>query len=366
MPPPRGASADAQEAPPNPRANLRVSDFLPSKFDGNKLDETQAHLLSFEDYCSIHNVADADKPERFRTTLSGQARLWIENFKNVNWNDLKAKFSNRFSDVQTREAALGAFRTCIYKNGESVDTYLSRLRRLADRLNYADTKMIQDQFLSGLPADAKISVLMARPVTLEDAAYLAQQYLDLQRTSVPREVSFACQDNSFHDKIDTLTEEINRLKVDRDRHISNNTRESNSSRDSSLSDNRRPRGRHPSSRSRDRYTDRSRDRSNERFRPREHTPHRGRERTRGRGRGRGRFAGSQARGRCYCCDSTLHYQRDCPHRMQDGMHTLQQFGSGIGYIPNAYTNMHPAPDNNIQYVPQTAAQNPNDNNHPHF
>ena len=346
-------------------ATLRVSEFLPPKFDGSKLDDTEAHLLSFEDYCTIQNVKPDDKTKRFLTTLSGQARLWVENFKSTGWDDLKSKFSNRFSDVQTREAALGAFRTCTHKSGESVDTYLSRLRRLADRLKYADDTMILDQFLNGLPADAKVSVMMARPIDLEDAAQLAQQYLDLQKTSI-KEVSFECQD-LFRETLDTLAGEVASLKLDRDnkfieaeeRRDRNKVRESkNRSRDNSGS---RTRFEGMNDRRR------SRERSSERYRYRDYTPERRnseftRGRARNRGRGRSRFSDSRSRGRCFYCDSPLHRYRECPQRMQDDLYRGQRFNPGINQTGRQsqsypYTYMQPpAPQNAGQFTQNAASQ----------
>lgn len=345
--------------------NLKHSEFLPAKFDGTQLDNTQAHILSFEDYCEIHNIKDDAKLiARFRTTLSGQARLWIQNVKVSTWSDLKSKFTNRFSDVQTREAALGAFRNCIHRSGESVDTYLSRLRRFSDRLNYADENMVLDQFLNGLPVDAKISVRMARPKNLDDAAGLAQQYLDLQKTSV-REVTFSCQNepnDALQATIQNLTEEVARLKMERDtKYVSNRPterrnsieREPRSSRDSS-SDSRR---------------ERSRERNDRRYR--DDTPYRnnaGRPSSRGRGRNRGggnrgnRRNQSRGRGRCFYCSSTEHYIGSCPKKMYDSYFQLCNFQ---GNVPSSMP-LQGAPNNFQQFGYPSAQQDNRTDSNPHF
>ena len=65
-------------------ADLRQNDFLPKPFLGLKDSNPRSHFLSYEDYCNIHELNDANKLARFKLTLGGEARQWLEgkNFQN--------------------------------------------------------------------------------------------------------------------------------------------------------------------------------------------------------------------------------------------------------------------------------------------
>jgi len=211
---------------------LRVNDFMPQRFDGKNLSDAPAHILSFEDYCTLQDIDnDGQMVQRFRVTLSGQARLWVEGKQFDTWEELKNSFLQYHSDSHTRESAVASFRGSLYKHGETAEQYLQRLKRLAERLNY-NNEMIKDQYISGLPAEAKTAVAMARPANLAECVELAQQFLDLNKH---KEVSFNLQTQSVENVADTqqshllaaistLNESVTKLNLNRGR---SNSREKN-------------------------------------------------------------------------------------------------------------------------------------------
>lgn len=206
---------------------LRVNDFMPQRFDGQTLSDAPAHILSFEDYCQLQNIKeDVPRVQRFRVTLSGQARLWVEGKEFATWDILKKSFLQYHSDSHTRESAVASFRSSSYKHGETAEQYLQRLKRLAERLEYGND-MVKDQYISGLPAEAKTAVAMARPANLAECVELAQQFLDLNKQ---KEVSFNLQAHSIENvglqqpqqshllaAISSLSDSVNKLNLNRGR-----------------------------------------------------------------------------------------------------------------------------------------------------
>ena len=199
-------------------ANLRLGDFFPRKFDGGGGDSPLAHWLQYEDYCGVHDVEADVRLTRFRMTLSGQARLWMEGKQFEDLNDLKRRFLEHFSGVHSREASVAAFRSIVYKPGESMDAYLDRIKPLAERLGYQD-ELVKDQFLHGLPHDVKVAVSMANCDTVADMVVAAQRFSDLQagRVSV-REVTFAVGEaDAVQSQIEILREDMRTLRMENER-----------------------------------------------------------------------------------------------------------------------------------------------------
>ncbi len=82
-------------------APLRIADFFPSKFSGKEGESAYAHWLSYIDYGDIHQHQNNDKLDRFKHTLIGPARLWIENKTFATLNALKQGFIEHFSGVHS-------------------------------------------------------------------------------------------------------------------------------------------------------------------------------------------------------------------------------------------------------------------------
>ena len=152
---------------------------MPSKFNGDKNQNPRSHFLSYNDYLQIHNIRDVDiQIARFKHTLSGPARVWFENKDFDDLDDLKNRFTQYFSGVHSREANARQFRTLVYKTGENLEEYLTRIRTSANQLGY-DDNLIRDQFVAGLPHTVQTRLSMSGRNNLQELVDMAQRYMDL-------------------------------------------------------------------------------------------------------------------------------------------------------------------------------------------
>ncbi|XP_072173065.1 uncharacterized protein [Diadema setosum] len=197
---------------------LRQTDFLPTKFSGGRLDynDCTAHILTFEDYLDAHDI-DSDKAgnlttilKTFKRTLEGQARLWIDKLTFTTYDDLKTAFTRRFSPAKSTFARVTDFNTMTMTDGESVKTFLQRLRQTASYIDYGE-KQIKYRLLAALTPDCRAAILMASPTsttTPDEIAAKAQLFIDLRTDTTPtKEVTFATKDD-----VDLLSEEISSLR----------------------------------------------------------------------------------------------------------------------------------------------------------
>nr|XP_054764473.1 uncharacterized protein LOC129271135 [Lytechinus pictus] len=213
-----------------PRHTLRQTDFLPSRFSGDRLDrdDSTAHFLTFDDYLDAHNIDSTDPAQfqtilrSFRRTLQGQARLWIDGLTFNSYDDLKDGFVRRFSPAKSSYSHVRDFNTMTMTDGESAEAYLQRLRQTASYINYGEAQ-IKHRLLDSLPNECRATILMsasASDITSDEIAAKAQLFLDLRKDSTPqtKELTFSAQA-----EIDLLREEINSMKItdtpnnDRDR-----------------------------------------------------------------------------------------------------------------------------------------------------
>ena len=197
-------------------ANFRLSDFFPQKFTGENNASPLAHWLQYQDYCGANELVQAEWVTRFRITLSGQARLWIEGKQFADVNDLKRRFIEHHSGVHSREASVTAFRAISYRQGESMETYLGRLKPFSERLGYQE-ELLRDQFLSGLPHDVKVAVSMSAANTTAGMVEAAQRFVDLQNSQPRvREVSFAVGkgEKTLHSQLESMRKDIDKLRFD--------------------------------------------------------------------------------------------------------------------------------------------------------
>ena len=170
-------------------AELRPTDFLPDpKFSGENVSHEKAisHWYLFSDYLQMHDLQDPDENQmpdviiRFRLSLTGEARLWIQGKEFNSLDSLKDAFICRFSPTRSEFANVKHFNELKYKSGESSEQYLGRIRIAAQRINYNDDQ-IRNKFLHSLPGDCQRAIVMAAPAeaTADQLATLAQRYIDL-------------------------------------------------------------------------------------------------------------------------------------------------------------------------------------------
>jgi hypothetical protein len=314
---------------------LRDYDFLPTKFSGNASQDPLAHWLSYEDYCNVHTLGDQDQINKFKLTLSDEARLWIDGKQFVNPRALKDAFVSRFSQTSTREGALVAFRTAKLNPGEGMESFVSRLRRLATRIGYDDEIYIRDQFLSGIPDDVRIATVMTNPDDLNEAVTAAQKFIDLRSQS--QHVAFQASESGTdaHDLADRIASSLS-VKFSRDsqrldnRHSYNRRRSPTPHSIASVSPGNQSMRRHPErgqrsgTPSNQRRNSRSPRRS---FHPRRNSrgrsPNRRLYRSDSRSSSRNRrtsYSGERSKSRdyrCYFCNKKGHFMSECKLRKEE-------------------------------------------------
>ena len=89
------------------------------------------------------------KVQRFCLTLLGEARLWYQSLEpiNVDWHGLKNLFRQQYSKiVNTREQLIHAWRSFSFdENTETIDVYVTCIRKVAALLGYGEPKSLDQQ-----------------------------------------------------------------------------------------------------------------------------------------------------------------------------------------------------------------------------
>lgn len=202
-----------------PSSRPKLRDYLPSPFSGQNLDKDfcESHILKFRDYIS-HQGIELDKFDivlsRFKLTLEGKARLWIEGETFDNFNDLKTAFITKFSPPQTIFQKIREYEDAKYVVGTNLDTFVDILKRLGKELNYSE-KQIAHKFMLSLPIDCQKLLLITKPDgTLCEWSVAAKSYFNMDDKASPRELNFAVSELPVlpPPEENTLREEIAKLK----------------------------------------------------------------------------------------------------------------------------------------------------------
>ena len=216
----------SQTSRSRPSTQLRVTDFLPSKFDGKgNTDIAQAHLLGFQDYLEIHGLQEPrDQPQLdyviqlFKRTLADTARLWIHSQTFTSLDELKQNFLKRFGTNNTYYAQRRAFDKFTYQTGDSAHVHLSKLEKAAMTLDYSRDQ-IRDKFIDTLPPACRSAVLMtvSPETTLPDLVDKAQCYFDLNDSNVVKQKShdqaLVTQQSDDDEKIQSLCSRLEDLET---------------------------------------------------------------------------------------------------------------------------------------------------------
>ena len=175
-------------------AQLRQNDFLPTSFNGTQ--NARSHFLSYEDYCTIHDLQEPDRIARFKLTLSGEARQWIEGKQFATFQEMKNQFIRYFTGAHTNLGTTAQFRNLKYIPGETLEKYASRIRALAEEGGIND-QMCVSQFMIGLPSSLRKDLASTGLDNLNALVERGQLILDLngetqnnETTPVYKEVSF--------------------------------------------------------------------------------------------------------------------------------------------------------------------------------
>ena len=90
---------------------------------------------------------DQVKVQRFCLPSIGEARLWYESLRPINadWVGLQKLFRQQYSKIgNTREQLFHAWRSFHFdENAEMIDTYVNRIRQVANLLGYQDPQILE-------------------------------------------------------------------------------------------------------------------------------------------------------------------------------------------------------------------------------
>ena len=212
--------------PPTMARNIRLVDFMPTKFSPDKLDcDAEAHFLAYRDYVSAQmNEPDLDnievpqeKLDMFKFTCTGEARLWYETNKPFEGlHDLESKFLKEYADgLQSTTTAAKAFSELQYNPKTKLTSFVNKIMRLNRSLNYSDN-VLRDRLMSAVPADIRRLAKLQRPSSFRDTIEAIRSVLEDQSTESStvaminnEEVTESLNDLSLH--INNMRRDINNM-----------------------------------------------------------------------------------------------------------------------------------------------------------
>lgn len=176
-------AADAAPAPPAQPVRAWAT---PEKFSGERNADWTAWIGHFRLVADANNWAQNDRRRYFGLYLSGHALSYFqsldEDTRQGPFRDLVAAFEQRFGDanfVATFRAELQSRRQT---RGESLSDYAETLRKISRRAyptvpGVVQDTLARDQFVSGLDSrDLRIHVRGSDPATLDDALRRAMHF----------------------------------------------------------------------------------------------------------------------------------------------------------------------------------------------
>lgn len=203
----------------NNMAQIQIHHLLPKKYSGDDSNETaRSHILQYEDYITFQNLDPAVQADnapimnRFKLTLKGKARSWVDGKVFANFAELKDQFIRKFGGAHSREGAVEKFNACAYVFPEPVEDYLLRIKEWAQILNYGD-ELIRDRFLAGLPDDLRGMAHMSNIANIDDLVKAVQNYVTSKSKSTTPAVasSFLTQNDTYEQRFDKIEEKLETL-----------------------------------------------------------------------------------------------------------------------------------------------------------
>ena len=196
----------------SPQPKLKFAECLPKHFKGELGENPQAHVLSYEDYISIHNLAPRDAVARFSLTLQGPARQWYQDQGFTSWDDLKTSFLAEYSKYKTREGVIQRLNTIKYNEALGLQAYLREIKELGARLCFNETQLT-DAFISGLPPACKSSVLLHDFDGLQTLVKKTEKFLELNgASSTANQVMFSATESQSPYSMSEMVNAIKDLK----------------------------------------------------------------------------------------------------------------------------------------------------------
>jgi len=181
-------------------STLSVGDnaLTPKPFTGVKTDgdAVERWLDYFEQYSSFRHLDECTKLQLFKLLLAEQAADWLKTLEdNVSsdYQRLITAFKSRYAltDLQKWRKASSMWerdqKTC-----ESVDTFITDIKRAAKQIPITDQNLVRFAVLKGLRPAIRLHVLQSKATTLNDvidAARVAEAALDATKDVTDNTVS---------------------------------------------------------------------------------------------------------------------------------------------------------------------------------
>ena len=180
----------------HPEAPKKLRDYLPSPFLGQELskENCESHILKFQDYIAYQELEDYDEIERrFKLTLEGKARLWIENEQFQNFEDLRDSFVIKFSPPKTTFQLMKDYEELKYAKNDDFEHFIDNLQKLGKQLKYSD-EHIKNKFLLALPKECQKFLMITKTEgNLKEWTAAARSFLNIEEAPGPNEQYFATQ-----------------------------------------------------------------------------------------------------------------------------------------------------------------------------
>ena len=176
----------------NNNVKLKLTDYMPRRFDGVKNVEGKAHMDTLNDYFAIQGIVDdRQKVNLFKLSLEGQARIWLDPIKEMMpFNQLSIEFIKHFTGITSYQSNLHRFRSLRWNETESLELYKQKLLLLSqiignEKPGESYSKELKTQFKLGLPLsyqthmtdldeDSPLDLIVKRAQTLWDTKRLNQ------------------------------------------------------------------------------------------------------------------------------------------------------------------------------------------------
>lgn len=156
----------AAEQQANAFPNLLALSHKPPSFDGSRPDTARRWILNFNRYADLAGIAQNDRCTLLGLMLSGSAEKWFDNLPAAVRNDfeqLTAQFNQQFVNVETTrmQRQLQAIQRT-QQSGETVDEYFVDFCSKIEEHNF-DPAFKQTLIINGLRSDIKGLVIQHQP-----------------------------------------------------------------------------------------------------------------------------------------------------------------------------------------------------------
>lgn len=149
--------------------NKHRKTFEPHTFSGKSTDNSREFISSFNNYCKLNNVIDAERILTFEMCLSGAAKCWFHSLA-ADVKDDFAKISEQFEKnylLNNKWINTTRLENRKLLTTESAENYIADMSELALLVGIKDDELAK-ALIRGLPNRLRWHVVSFNPTTLDD------------------------------------------------------------------------------------------------------------------------------------------------------------------------------------------------------